>query len=165
MCVLLRAAILCGCLVGELAAQAPQGTPPLRVGANIRPPDKVHHVAPVYPDDARRARIGGKVILDLSVGADGTVTGVRLLRGVPRLNDVAIDAVKQWRFKPTLQNGVSVPVSMTYTVFFPPPGWSGELADGEPTPSEDRYFVTSERVGPFSVGMTVPELKRAAPGW
>jgi TonB family protein len=48
-----------------------------------------------YPDDARRARIGGKVILDLSVGADGTVTGVRLLRGVPRLNDVAIDAVKQ----------------------------------------------------------------------
>jgi TonB family protein len=56
---------------------------------------------PQYPEIARRARVEGTVILDLSVGATGQVTDVRILRGIPLLNDTAVDNAKTWRVQTT----------------------------------------------------------------
>jgi protein TonB len=58
------------------------------------------------------------VIIEATIGADGTVTDSRVLRSIPLLDEAAIDAVRQWVFTPTLINGVPVPVIMTVTVQF-----------------------------------------------
>jgi periplasmic protein TonB len=92
--------------------------PPVRVGGIIRQPQKIHHVAPVYPEIARSARVSGIVILEALLAEDGTVRDVRVLRSVPLLDAAAIAAVHEWRFTPTLLNGTPVPVVMTVTVAF-----------------------------------------------
>jgi len=91
---------------------------PLRVGGTIRPPVKIRDAQPVYPPMAIAARIEGVVIIDATIGADGQVLGVRLLRPLPFLDQAALDAVRHWQFTPTLLNGVPVPVLMTVTVRF-----------------------------------------------
>jgi len=91
---------------------------PVRVGSGIRPPQKIHHVAPIYPAVAQAARLTGVVILDAVIREDGSVANVRILRSLPLLDQAAVDAVRQWRFTPTLLNGRPVSVVMTVTVAF-----------------------------------------------
>ena len=100
------------------APKAPPSLPPQRVGGVVRPPQKVHHVAPTYPPIAQSARVSGVVILDALIAEDGSVRDVKVLRSVPLLEASAIEAVRQWRFTPTLLNGVPVQVIMTVTVTF-----------------------------------------------
>ena len=90
----------------------------VRVGGDIRPPQKTLHVAPEYPAIARSSRTSGIVILEALIGEDGAVRDVRVLRSVPLLDDAAMTAVRQWRFSPTLLNGTPVSVVMTVTVLF-----------------------------------------------
>jgi periplasmic protein TonB len=107
--------------IGIVEPPPPPPTPPvqpLRVGGNIRPPQRIHEVAPQYPALARSVRVSGIVILETVIGEDGTVGDVRVLRSIPLLDQAAIDAVKQWRFSPTLLNDRAVPVVMTVTVNF-----------------------------------------------
>ena len=91
---------------------------PVRVGAGIAEPAKLRHVPPVYPPEAIQARIQGIVILECTISAEGEVVRVDVRRGVALLNEPAIEAVKQWRYAPTILNGVPVPVKMTVTVNF-----------------------------------------------
>ena len=58
------------------------------------------------------------MILETVIGTSGGVDGVRVLRSIPLLDDAAIEAVRQWRYTPTLLNGVPQPVIMTVTVNF-----------------------------------------------
>ena len=73
---------------------------------------------PLYPPDAQAARISGVVIIEAVIDPDGKVGSARVLRSIPALDQPALDAVRQWEFTPTLQNGVAVPVIMTVTVNF-----------------------------------------------
>ena len=73
---------------------------------------------PVYPEVALAARVQGVVICEVLVGSDGTVEDVRVLRSIPLLDQAALDAVRQWEFSPTLQNGTPIPVVFTVTVSF-----------------------------------------------
>ncbi len=75
-------------------------------------------MTPQYPAIARQARVQGIVILECTISPRGDVTDVRVLRGIPLLNQAAIDAVRQWEYEPTLVNGVPVAVIMTVTVNF-----------------------------------------------
>jgi protein TonB len=100
------------------AIPAPPPQAPVRPGGVIRAPQKVHHVAPEYPAIARLARVTGVVILEALIREDGSVSEVKVLRSVPLLDAPAVDAVRQWRFTPTLLNGVPVQVIMTVTVSF-----------------------------------------------
>jgi TonB family protein len=93
---------------------------PLRVGGSIRMPEKIYDAPAVYPETARQAGIRGVVILELTIGPEGTVTAAKVLRGQPLLDEAAVEAVKQWRFEPTLLNGKPVPVIFTATVSFNP---------------------------------------------
>ena len=97
-------------------SSAPAGA--VRVGGNIRPPTRTHFAEPIYPQAARAAAVQGVVILELVVGADGGVSNARVLRSIPLLDQAALDAVRQWRYEPTLLNGVPTPVIMTATVNF-----------------------------------------------
>lgn len=97
------------------------GTP--AIGGKIRPPIKIRHVRPEYPEGLRAARIGGTVKLDALIGADGRVKEVRPLDNLsvdPGLIAAAIGAVNEWEFDGTLLNCVPVEVEMTVSVYFNP---------------------------------------------
>jgi protein TonB len=78
----------------------------------------VRHVAPVYPAEARKAGISGAVTLSVVVGEDGTVKQIIFKEGEQALAQAAIDAVRQWTYKPTLFNDEPVTVETTVTVNF-----------------------------------------------
>jgi TonB family protein len=109
-------------LAVDTAPPPPPPPPPsmkaLRVGGQIRPPRKITDAAPVLPEVARSARVQGTVILDITINEEGIVRDVKLLRSIPLLDQAAVDAVKQWRYQPTLLNGTPVPVVMTVEVPF-----------------------------------------------
>ena len=93
---------------------------PIRVGGNVRPPRKELDVRPVYPATMRAAGLTGIVPIEAVIGRDGTVSSVRVLSAQvhPDFAIAAIDAVRQWRFTPTLLNGQPVDVVMTVSVRF-----------------------------------------------
>ena len=91
---------------------------PVHVGGVISQPTRTQYVAPAYPPIAQAARIKGMVILEAVIGEDGAVRDVRVLRSTPLLDQAAIDAVRQWRYTPTLLNGQPVAIVMTVTVGF-----------------------------------------------
>jgi TonB family protein len=90
----------------------------LKVGDVVKTPKKLVNVSPRYPDDALKAKVQGEVVLDVVVDATGVPTDVQVSQSVPMLDAAAIEAVKQWRYEPTLMNGVAVPVVMTVTLGF-----------------------------------------------
>ena len=102
-----------------LTGAPPTGNAPLRVGGTVRAPERIVYVPPVYPDQARAANIHGVVILEITIAADGSIADAKVLRSFPLLDQPALDAVRQWRYTPTLLNGTPVPVVMTVTVNFP----------------------------------------------
>ena len=75
-------------------------------------------VVPVYPVLARQARIQGKVVLDADISKDGTVETLKAVSGHPLLVPAALNAVKQWRYKPYVLNGKPVPVNTQIVVNF-----------------------------------------------
>jgi len=89
-----------------------------RTGGAIREPRKIRDVPPIYPELARAAKIEGLVILEATIDERGVVTDARVLRSVPLLDAAALTALKQWRYTPTLLNGVPVQVLMTVTFRF-----------------------------------------------
>jgi TonB family protein len=94
------------------------GQKAVQVGGGVKPPKRLKTVPPVYPDVAREARVQGIVILECTISPRGKVTRVQVLRGIPLLDQAAIDAVKQWEWEPTIIDGEAVPVIMTVTINF-----------------------------------------------
>jgi protein TonB len=99
------------------ADQAPP-PPAIRINSRFHPPVKLHDVAPVYPDLAREARVEGVVVIECRIDTAGHVADARVLSGHLLLDAAALDAVRQWRYRPTLLNGRPVAVLMTVTVRF-----------------------------------------------
>ncbi len=90
----------------------------IRVPAGIAEANLVYDVAPKYPPEAGRARIEGTVVLLAVIGKDGTVEDVRVKSGLSVLTQAAIEAVKQWRYRPYLLNGEPVEVDSQITINF-----------------------------------------------
>jgi protein TonB len=93
----------------------------VRVGGKIKPPVKIKDVPPVYPAIAKTAKVSGVVIIEATIGADGNVADTKVLRSVPMLDQAALDAVQQWEYTPSTQDGKPIPVVMTVTVNFATP--------------------------------------------
>lgn len=112
--------------------------PPVPVGPRLKEPKKTKHVDPKWPENALRAGMDGRVILECTLGLDGRVEEAKVLRGFQALAEAASTAVKKWRYTPTLLEGKAVPVIMTVTVNFKlrkPPSRSDALASmGDPDP-------------------------------
>jgi TonB family protein len=98
----------------------PQPAQRIRVGGNIRVPKKETDVHPVYPATMREAGREGVVPIEAIIGVDGTVTSLRVLSAQvhPDFAIAATDAVRQWRFTPTLLNGKPVEVAMRVSITF-----------------------------------------------
>jgi TonB family protein len=101
-----------GLSVGSTRATVGRGT--------TNAPRKIRHVAPIYPEAARHARVSGVVILELQLDVSGSVTDARVLHSIPLLDAAAIEAVKQWQYEPMIVNGKAIAVPLTVTVPFVP---------------------------------------------
>lgn len=90
----------------------------IRVGGAVQKARMLRQVQPQYPQLARNARIQGTVRLSAIIGKDGSIQELQVLDGHPLLIPAAIQAVKEWRYKPTLLNGQAVEVSTQIDVNF-----------------------------------------------
>jgi len=106
--------------VPPAAMRADGNTPPqkIRVGGNVQQANLIVKVTPAYPPDAKQARIQGVVKLLATINKDGTIQTLDVISGEPVLASAAIDAVKQWVYKPTLLNGNAVEVITQIDVNF-----------------------------------------------
>jgi len=78
----------------------------------------IRRVMPVYPHAAVITRTEGPVVLLAVVGKDGSVRDLRVISGSPFLTSAALDAVRQWQFKPYILNGAPIEVETQVTVNF-----------------------------------------------
>ena len=110
--------LLAAIAVGQfVVAQEAMGNVRLGVGP-LPPPVVVAGVAPVYPPLARTAAVQGTVVLDVSISKDGEVVDVQLISGPAMLAPAAIDAVRHWKYKPYLVNGVAFDLITEVSVKF-----------------------------------------------
>ncbi len=89
----------------------------VRIGGKVAEANLIQKVEPVYPPLALLARVQGDVEFTVTVGTDGHVQSVTLVRGHPLLINAAKEAVLQWTYRPTLLNGQ--PVSVVYDLVVP----------------------------------------------
>ncbi len=90
----------------------------VRAVGDVKPPKLIKQVAPVYPEEARKAGIEGVVILEAKADEQGHVIDARILRSVAPLDAAAIEAVKQWKYEPLVLDGRPRKVVFTVTVRF-----------------------------------------------
>jgi periplasmic protein TonB len=90
----------------------------VRISQGITKGLLIHRVDPPYPVLARQARVQGEVVLKAVISTSGQIQDLQLVSGHPMLVPSAIEAVKQWRYKPYLLNGAPVEVETTITVIF-----------------------------------------------
>jgi protein TonB len=94
------------------------GRPP-RPGGDIRPPELLTRVDPVYPEAARRAGLQGVVFLEAIIAASGDIEEVAIVRSAgPLFDSAAVAAVRRWKYRPATLNGRAVRVLLNVTVSF-----------------------------------------------
>jgi periplasmic protein TonB len=99
---------------------APRPSPPatVRIGSGVIAAQAIYQPQPVYPPLARMARIQGTVVLEAIIATDGSIKDLKVAKGHPLLIGAAIEAVKTWRYRPTLLNGEPVEVITEIDVNF-----------------------------------------------
>jgi TonB family protein len=109
-------------------------------------PEALTRTAPHYPEDARRAGVTGTVLVQALVGRDGHVRDTRIIRSIPLLDQAAIDAVRQWVFKPAAAKGEPVEVWVAVPIKFSIDGRSSPTLDDARAPGPPvRTRVTPPR--------------------
>jgi periplasmic protein TonB len=113
-----------GGVIGGIISSTPVAVPKVatpqrvRVSLGVSQGLLVKRVQPAYPPLARQARIQGTVLLQAEISKDGTIENLRLISGHPMLAPAAIEAVKQWRYRPYMLNGEPVAVETQVQVNF-----------------------------------------------
>lgn len=113
-----------GGVIGGIISSTPVPVPKVatpqrvRVSQGVSQGLLIHQVKPSYPPLARQARIQGAVVLQALIAKDGTIQNLHVVSGHPMLTGAAVDAVKQWRYKPYFLNGEPVEVETQITVNF-----------------------------------------------
>ena len=113
-----------GGVIGGIINSTPVAVPKIatpqrvRVSSGVSQGLLVRHVNPTYPPLARQARIQGVVVLQAQISKGGDIENLQLISGHPMLAPAAIEAVKQWKYKPYLLNGEPVEVDTQVQVNF-----------------------------------------------
>ena len=113
-----------GGVIGGIISSTPVAVPKVatpqrvRVSTGVSTGLLIKKVTPNYPQLAKQARIQGQVVLQAEISKDGTIQNLQLISGHPMLAPAAIEAVKQWRYKPYLLNGEPVAVETQVVVNF-----------------------------------------------
>jgi protein TonB len=110
-----------GGVIGGMGGAPPPPKPTaqrIRQGGSVQAALLLNKVQPIYPPLARQTRIAGTVRLHALISKSGSVESLEVLSGHPLLVRAAMDAVQQWRYRPTLLNGEAVEVDTTIDVIF-----------------------------------------------
>ncbi len=112
-----------GGVIGGILSSTPVAVPKaapqrVRVSQGVTQGLLIRKIQPTYPPLARQARIQGSVLLQAEISKEGAIQNLRLISGHPMLAPAAIEAVKQWRYKPYILNGEPVEVETQITVNF-----------------------------------------------
>jgi periplasmic protein TonB len=109
-----------GSIIGSANTAIPRAATPtrVRVSAGVTQGMVIRKVNPTYPQIAKTARVQGQVVLQAVISKEGTIEGLKVISGHPLLTQSAVDAVKQWRYRPYILNGEPVEVDTTVTVIF-----------------------------------------------
>ena len=113
-----------GGVIGGIISNTPAAVPKVavqrvRVSQGVTQGLVIHRVQPTYPQMAKIARVQGPVVLAAIIGKDGTIQNLHVISTAsPLLNQAALDAVKQWRYRPYILNGEPVEVDTQITVNF-----------------------------------------------
>ncbi|MGH9691683.1 MAG: energy transducer TonB [Candidatus Acidiferrales bacterium] len=113
--------VLPGITAGSSSVLAPPAfrpTGPVPVGGPVKEPRVVSRVLPAYPPLARQAHTEGDVVLDIVVDKSGNVNAMRVISGAPTLRQAATDAVRRWKYQPTMLDGQPISVQMQVTIQF-----------------------------------------------
>ena len=102
----------------SIAPPQPKAPRMIRTSEGVQSAMLIHRVEPLYPAFARTAHISGTVELRAIIGRDGKVSSVEVLGGNPLLARAAMEAVRQWRYRPTILDGEAVEVETRITVNF-----------------------------------------------
>jgi len=111
-------------VIGGIINSTPVAVPKVATPQRVRVSQGVtqgllmRKIQPAYPPLARQARIQGSVLLQAEISKDGSIQNLRLISGHPMLAPAAIEAVKQWKYKPYILNGEPVEVETQITVNF-----------------------------------------------
>jgi TonB family protein len=106
---------------GAAAPPPPLTLPPpqsVRIGPGLTQTGLVRRVEPVYPQAARAARVQGVVLLRAVINKSGQPVDLSVISGHPLLNDAAVQAVRQWEYRPAMFNGQPIEIITTVTVNF-----------------------------------------------
>jgi protein TonB len=95
---------------------APKG--PIRVGQGVKAPRLLFGPEPVYPLLAKQSKIGGAVVIDAVIDTQGNVAEMRTVSGQPILALAAMEALRQWKYEPTILGGEAFPVRLLVTITF-----------------------------------------------
>jgi TonB family protein len=107
------------CLVALLAACQRANAQVYRAGAGVSTPVLVYHPEPKYSEQARKAKWSGAVQVSIVVDANGMPQNIHVIKALGMgLDEMAIEAVRQWRFKPGQKNGKPVAVAATLEINF-----------------------------------------------
>lgn len=87
-------------------------------GDEVTAPVAIEKAQPAYPEEARKDKLQGKVVLRLAIDDQGTVDGVEVVDGLPGLTEAAVEAARAWRFRPALRHGEPVAVLYVVTINF-----------------------------------------------
>ena len=103
-----------------ISTEDSHGTPParVRIGGNVQKAKLIENIQPKYPEEALKNRIAGTVALHVILEKDGTVKQVEVLSGHPLLAPAAVEAVRQWKYMPTILNSEPVEVDTRVDVIF-----------------------------------------------
>jgi protein TonB len=113
-----------GGVIGSVLSSTPVAVPKIatptrvRVSSGVSTGLLIRKVPPAYPPLARQARIQGVVVLQAQISKEGNIQNLQLISGHPMLAPAAIEAVKQWKYKPYLLNGEPVEVDTQVQVNF-----------------------------------------------
>ena len=107
-----------GLVLANTSADTSNKPPKLRIAQGVAEGNILSKVPPHYPEEAKQNYITGDVILDFTIDRNGNVTGLKIISGHPLLASAAVDAVKQWKYKPFLLNGEPVDVETTARIIF-----------------------------------------------
>jgi len=111
-------AIASSAAIAPPAPAQPQGPVRIRVGGALKPPQLLSSVLPVYPMMARDSGVEGDVVIDTTIDAKGKVTAMKVVSGPAMLRQAALDALRQWKYAPSMLNGEAIPIQMMVTIKF-----------------------------------------------
>ena len=109
-----------GSVLSSMPTAVPKAATPqrVRVSQGVTQGLLLRKVTPQYPPLAKQARIQGTVVLSALIGKDGSIQNLHVVSGHPMLTNAALEAVKEWKYKPYILNGEPVEVETTINVNF-----------------------------------------------